>query len=80
MSRSSSLSEKVNCPMSDDQRSSSAIKDPEILSTLGEAEKPAETSAQYESEWTVRSCLQVLGGFMLLFNTYSSHVFWRLNF
>lgn len=73
MSRSSSKRES-EFPMSDDQRSSSAIKDPEILSTLGEAEKAAETSAQYESEWTVRSCLQVLGGFMLLFNTYSSHV------
>jgi hypothetical protein len=31
-------------------------------------EKPAEQ--QYESELTIQSSLQVLGGFMLLFNSY----------
>ena len=53
--------------MSGDEKSSSTT------ASDSEAEKPAETSGQYESEWTVRSCLQVLGGFMLLFNTYTLH-------
>jgi hypothetical protein len=76
MSRSSSPKQERESFMSDDEKlSSTSIQDPEIPSTLEKAEKPAETSAQYESEWTVRSCLQVLGGFMLLFNTYSSYVY-----
>ena len=73
MSRSSSLKRESELPVSDDKRSSSTtISDLKIPSTLEEAEKSAATPEQYESEWTVHSCLQVLGGFMLLFNTYSS--------
>lgn len=46
--------------------------------TLSDADSPklpdeAEMTAQveHEAEWTVESSLQVLGGFMLLFNSYS---------
>jgi hypothetical protein len=35
---------------------------------------PKAELAVHESEWTVKSSLQVLGAFMLLFNTYHS---WR---
>jgi hypothetical protein len=75
MSPSSSPKRESELPVTDDEKSSSTpISDSEIPSTLGEAEKSAETPEQYESEWTVRSSLQVLGGFMVLFNTYCSHV------
>jgi hypothetical protein len=40
------------------------------------AEKPAES--QYESELTVQSSLQVLGGFILLFNSYFGPVVTRV--
>ena len=34
----------------------------------------------YEREWTVRSMMQVLGGFMLLFNSYRSPISqWQLS-
>jgi hypothetical protein len=52
----------------DDETSNSPtiISDPEIST-----EKSA--AADYESELTLQSSLQVLGGFMILFNTYNKH-------
>jgi hypothetical protein len=62
---------EVEFPIKDNGTSKSErtdVSDLEIPSTLGEAEKPA--PAELEGEWTVASSLQVLGGFMILFNTY----------
>jgi hypothetical protein len=61
---------EVEFPMKDDGTSKSErtdVSDLEMPSTAG-AEKPA--PAELEGEWTVASSLQVLGGFMILFNTY----------
>jgi hypothetical protein len=38
---------------------------------LQEAEEAAHV--EYEAEWTIRSSLQVLGGFILLFNSYAQN-------
>ena len=59
--------------VSDDARSTSSqastIK-ADRPARLEAAEKPA--AIESERELTIRSALQVLGGFMLLFNSYSS--------
>jgi len=61
----------VEFPIKDDGTSKSErtdMSDLEVLSGVEGAEKPALT--ELEGEWTVASSLQVLGGFMILFNTY----------
>lgn len=62
---------KVKFPMKDDERWSSYPTSVEVASTLDVAEKSA-PAEEYEPEWSVASSLQVLGGFMLLFNSYCS--------
>lgn len=44
-----------------------------LIDTHGPLE--AAKGKDFEAEWTVQSSLQVLGGFMLLFNTYFRHKF-----
>lgn len=51
-----------------DERSDFNLSNVEIPKLLEEAEKTAD---EYEPEWTLQSSLQVLGGFILLFNSYA---------
>jgi len=72
MSRPQSPAKLEEDSLRDEQRTTSsaltAIEPQSPTSADLPTEKPAEQ--QYESELTIQSSLQVLGGFMLLFNSY----------
>lgn len=55
-----------------EERSNSSIITPPVWQSPESAELPTEKLAEQkdESELTIQSSLQVLGGFMLLFNSY----------
>ena len=61
----SSIEDKVN---GDDNSNSTGNASENSSRLEAAAEKAA--PVEYQPEWTVKSSLQVLGGFMLLFNTY----------
>jgi hypothetical protein len=66
MAHQSSVETKI--PSVQDASDSSATKASKSLAGSLEA---ATKTDEYEAEWTVKSSLQVVGGFFLLFNTYS---------
>ena len=72
MSRPQSPAKVEEDSLKDEERTISSamtVTDPQSPTSADlPTEKPAEQ--QYESEWTIQSSLQVLGGFMLLFNSY----------
>lgn len=58
--------------MKDDETANFSSADDYEVAWKLKAERPALN--EHESEWTVRSSLQVLGGFMLIFNSYIEFV------
>jgi hypothetical protein len=72
MSRPQSPAKVEEDSLQDEERTTSSamtVTDPQSPTSADlPTEKPAEQ--QYESELTIQSSLQVLGGFMLLFNSY----------
>jgi len=58
--------------MRDEERPNSSTMTPTEPQSPASADLPTEklVEEKYESELTVQSSLQVLGGFMLLFNSY----------
>jgi hypothetical protein len=76
MSRPQSPAKVEEDSLQDEERTTSSamtVTDPAQSPTSADTadlptEKPAEQ--QYQSELTIQSSLQVLGGFMLLFNSY----------
>lgn len=60
-------------PENDDEQNTSSIATAADLESLPKlAEKPG-AAVELQSEWNLKSSLQILGAFMLLFNSYVSY-------